>query len=50
MSYHRPDTNCAECGQARPKRSLNAEGVCSWCTLTVILNKPNPAIGPIYEP
>lgn len=34
--------NCVECGQARQKRVLNADGVCPWCTLTVILCAPNP--------
>jgi hypothetical protein len=34
--------NCAECGQARQTRVLNAAGVCPWCLLTVILSRPNP--------
>jgi hypothetical protein len=34
--------NCADCGQARQTRVLNAHGVCPWCLLTVILTRPNP--------
>jgi hypothetical protein len=34
--------NCAQCGQARLKRVLNADGVCPWCLLRVILTVPNP--------
>jgi hypothetical protein len=36
--------NCRECGHARLVRVLNGEGVCPWCTLTVILSQPNPML------
>jgi hypothetical protein len=34
--------NCVQCGQARLRRVLNLDGVCPWCTLTVILCASNP--------
>jgi len=36
--------NCAECGQARPRRAL-IDGVCPMHTMKVIVIPPNPIFG-----
>ena len=41
---HSEYANCAECGEARQRRTLSKDGLCAWCTLTVILTKRNPLL------
>ena len=41
--------NCAECGQARPRRMLSSDRLCPWCALTVVLATSNPLLPDLFH-